>query len=322
VRALLFITLLLAGCEPPDLPKSWRVTYARVLAVRAEVIGDEARATPEPGERVRVRVLVVGDEPIERLSYALHTCPAGPPRGELPSCASGPITSDEGELGGAARHDREVIVEIDVPDADTLRDAERILIGGTICTDGTATTLADREGRCAGGDTEPVTFAAHVNLALDEESMNYNPALAANAIAFDDETWPPRALAETLRDAGVDDAGDEDPSIQEGPAPDAGVLPSAKPDAEKHEIAISLADARRETVDGVAEELLLSHFVTLGVLERRFSVLERDQDGEEPFIVKWHMPKRDDPPESALVIFVLRDQRGGVAYTLREVTID
>src|SRR5688500_2935770 len=101
LEALFFAcALLIGGCEEPDLPKSWRVTYARVLGVRGEVVGDEARATPEPGERLRVRVLLVGDQPIERINYALVACPATPDRGELPSCASEPFFVDRGELGG------------------------------------------------------------------------------------------------------------------------------------------------------------------------------------------------------------------------------
>jgi hypothetical protein len=67
---------------------------------------------------------------------------------------------------------------------------------------------------------------------------------------------------------------------------------------------------------------LLSHYVTAGVLGRRFSVLEREQDGSEPFLVKFHMPRRDDPPARVLVAFVLRDRRGGVGYALRELEID
>jgi hypothetical protein len=34
------------------------------------------------------------------------------------------------------------------------------------------------------------------------------------------------------------------------------------------------------------------------------------------------MPRRDDPPARVFVVFVLRDQRGGVAYALREVEIE
>jgi hypothetical protein len=310
---------LVAGCDPPDLPKSWRLTYARVLAVRAEVIGDEARATPEPGERVRVRILIVGEEPIERVSYALHSCPAAPPRGELPSCVGGPITSDEGELSGEPRLDRELILELDVPAEDELHGADRVLLGGTICTDGTATTAADREGRCVGGDAEPVTFAAHIALALDDDSINHNPVLTAEAIRFDEEVWPPYLLLGTASD---EDAGFDDVGSDAGPAADAGMRPSASADDEVHEIEISLEDTARETTEAGPEELLLSHFVTVGVLERRFSVLEREQDGEEPFLIEWRMPKRDDAPARMLAVFVLRDQRGGVAYTLREVVID
>jgi hypothetical protein len=311
--------VLLLGCEESKLPKSWRVTYARVLAVRAEVIGDEARATPEPGERVRVSVLIAGEQPIEQVSYALLICPASPPRGELPSCAGEPIAVDRGRLSGAASSARELIYELEVPRGSELGGAERLLFAGTICTDGNAEPVEGGEGRCVDGDVAPVTFAAHVTLALGGAGINHNPVLTDDALRFDEAIWPPSALLDAASD---DDAGADDAGAEQGTAADAGAAPSARADDEEHTIAISLQDSAREVVDGVAEELLLSHFVTVGVLERRFSVLEREQDGATPLLLKWHMPRRDDPPPRAFIVFVLRDQRGGVAYTLREVAIE
>lgn len=315
---LMVACALLLGCDEPQLPKSWRVTYARVLGVRAEVVGDEARATPAPGERVRVRVLIVGDDPIESLSFDLVACPAQPPRGELPSCASEPVLAVRSELGGSASRSRELVVELDVPNRDALDGAERLLVGGTICTDGTARSVEGGEGRCDGGSAHPVTFTSHVVLALDDADINHNPVIADDAIRFDDELWALHArLAASDEDAGAD----EDASVDGDPS-DAGAARSAAADGKEHTIAISLEHSARETSDEGPEVLQLSHFVTAGALERRFSVLERDQDGSEPFLVKWHMPRIDDPPAQVLVVFVLRDQRGGVAYALRELYLE
>lgn len=311
---------LLAGCDGPKLPKSWRITYARVLAVRSEVVGDESRATPEPGERARARILIVGEEPIERLSYALLACPAGPPRGELPSC-DGEARVFEGELLGPARLDREIVLEVDVPAEDELEGIERFLLAGTVCADGSAEQADDAsEGRCAGSDAEPVSFVAHIALARGEDEHNHNPVLTDDAIRFDDDVWPPHALASL---PGDDDAGivDEDIPVDAG-TPDAGELDAVEADGEEHEIEISLQDSDPESFEGAREELLLSHFVTLGILERRFSVLERGEDIEDPQLVKWRLPERDDLPPHMLAVFVLRDQRGGVSYALRRLEID
>lgn len=318
MRALL--TLLAAcavslGCEQPKLPKSWRLTYTRVLAVRSEVVGDEARATPEPGERLRVKVLIVGDQPVEELSYALVVCPAAPPNGEVSRCAGEPALSERGELrAGQLSLWRELIVELDVSDESALEGAERLHVGGTICTDGSAELGEGGEGRCVDGDAQPVTFTAHIALALDDSDQNQNPVLSEDAIRFDDEVWSPYALGQLPSD---EDAGAE---ADAGAA--AGESIAARADGEKHTIAVSLEDAGRETSEQGPEELLLSHYVTAGVLERRFSVLERDQDGREPMRIKWHMPRVDEPPARLLAVFVLRDQRGGVAYALRELEID
>jgi hypothetical protein len=320
---LLGCALLLGGCEEPDLPKSWRVTYARVLGVRAEVAGDEERATPEPGERVRVRVLIVGDEPIESLSYDLIACPAAPPRGELPSCAGETFFAEREEvteLEGAAGLSRELVVELEVPDEAELDGAERVLIGGTICAGGMAESAEGGEGRCEGSSARPVTFTAHVVLALHDADVNHNPVLASDAIRFDDAVWPPYAISSLPSD---EDAGaaDEDAGADDD-ASDGGVSPTVAADGKEHVIEISLEASERETRDGVREELQLSHFVTAGKLGRRFSVLEREQDGSEPFEVKWHIPRLDDPPSEVLVIFVLRDQRGGVDYALRALEVE
>lgn len=309
---LVTCALLLGGCEGPNLPKSWRVSYARVLGVRAEVAGDETRATPEPGERVRVRVLIVGDAPIESLSYDLIACAATPPRGELPSCAGEPFFSERRQLDDAAGLSRELIVELDVPDEDALDGAQRVLFAGTICTDGTAKSVEGGEGRCQGGSAHPVTFTAHVALALDDDDVNRNPVLADDAIRFDDDVWPPHAL--------LGFPADEDAGVESEEA-DAGAALSAAADAKGHTFEISLEDSARETHQGRPEELQLSHFVTAGRLERRFSVLEREQDGKEPFLVKWHLPRLNDPPAQVLAVFVLRDQRGGVAYALRALEV-
>lgn len=320
---MLACALLLGGCDESDLPKSWRVTYARVLGVRAEVEGDEARATPEPGERVRVRVLIVGDEPIESLSYDLIACPAAPPRGELPSCAGEPFFAEHNEiteLEGSAGLARELIVELDVPDEDALDGAQRVLIGGTICAGGTAESVAGGEGRCEGSSAQPVTFTAHIVLALDDADVNHNPVLADDAIRFDDDVWPRYATSRlpSDEDGGT---GDEDAGAGGG-APDGGTSLSVAANGKEHVIEISLEDSGRETSEGVREELQLSHFVTAGKLGRRFSVLEREQDGSEPFEVKWSMSRIDEPPAEVLVIFVLRDQRGGVGYALRALQVE
>ena len=91
--SVLALAILVGACDELDLPKSWALAYPRVLAMRSEVVGDETRATPEPGETVRVRVLIAGPKPIARLSYVLRACATVPANGELPRCAREPFAS-------------------------------------------------------------------------------------------------------------------------------------------------------------------------------------------------------------------------------------
>jgi hypothetical protein len=306
VPLALALAMLASGCEGITLPKSWRLVYPRVLALRSEVVGEPERATPEPGEQVRVRVLIAGPEPIARLGYALQACAGAQGNGELPDCAAAPFAERSGVLGdedGAPFAD-ELTVTLELPGGDELGDATRVLVAGTACTEGDP-RLPDEgapAGRCQGGDAPPLTWFGHIEIARASEEYNLNPELTDDAITFDGDAWPPAP-------PGEDDA----PPL------------AAEVGGEAHEIRADLRDSGRERADGEPEELLLSHFTSAGVLERRFSVLEVDDPDDHPLTVEWRSPRPppgEMPMESAKLVFVLRDQRGGVAFTTRQLAID
>lgn len=294
----LMLALVAGACDDLDLPKSWALTYPRVLGVRSEVVGDETRASPEPGEALRVRTLIAGREAIERLSYSIVACPTVPGAGELPSCRGEPFAqlSDETELLNG-----ELAVELDVADDDTLEGFDQVLIAGVACSDGEARSPGDaRADECRGGDEPALRWSGTVTLARDEDEHNANPELPADAIAFDDDEW-------TAVPAG------DDPPLR------------VKADGEPHLIRVRLQDSGRERVDGEREELMLSHFSTAGALERRFSVLESSDPDDRILEVEWRSPRpRPDVklPDEAKLLFVLRDQRGGTAFAERRLALD
>lgn len=295
---------LLASCDEIDLPKSWALTYPRVLAMRSEVIGDEARATPHPGEALRLRTLIIGQKPIERLSYALLLCPALPTSGGLPACAGDPFVTVDGVLGEDEPFTGELAVELDVPDDDQLKGVERFLVIGTACSEGEARLPDDEHdpGDCKGSSEPPLTWVGTVTIARDEDEDNANPVLADDAIRFDDEDWAPPATD-----------SDEPPALR------------AAADGELHTVKLNLSASEREQVDGKPEALLVSHFVTAGKLQKRFSALEPSQLDDKVLEVEWHSPHPpadEKPPEMVRMVFVLRDQRGGVDFTTRELAID
>jgi hypothetical protein len=302
--ALALLSLATIGCDGIDLPKSWAVAYPRVLALRSEVVGDETRATPQAGEALRARVLIAGREPIERLSYTLFACPGVSASGELPTCGAEPFAEQRGVLGqeGDAPFADELTVELQLPDGGALDGVEQILIAGSACVDGDPRDPADpRADECRGSAETAMTWVANVSLARRERDYNFNPELPDDAIALDGDVWP---------SAVADDDG--------------GTL-SVIADGEPHEIAVSLADSNRESFEGEPEALLLSHFTTAGPLQRRFNVLEASDPDDQPLVVEWRSPRaaaHDDPPTSARLFFVLRDQRGGVAFTTRRVELE
>jgi hypothetical protein len=89
VCALGLLALLTSACQD-DLPKATLIVDMRVLGSQLSVVGDETRASPMPGESVRVSFATVfpeADQTIERGQLMLISCTA-PDRytGGLPIC--------------------------------------------------------------------------------------------------------------------------------------------------------------------------------------------------------------------------------------------
>lgn len=89
VSALSLLALFASACQD-DLPKATLIVDMRILGSQISVVGDETRATPMPGESVRVSFATVFPEPdqtIERGQLMLISCTA-PDRytGGLPIC--------------------------------------------------------------------------------------------------------------------------------------------------------------------------------------------------------------------------------------------
>ena len=96
------VALVLSGCQE-DLPKATEITHMRVLGTKLEVIGDETRSTPKPGESVTATFEAVfpsqkhGTEEVQAMLIA---CTA-PERytGGLPICQEF-LDAAAGKVGG------------------------------------------------------------------------------------------------------------------------------------------------------------------------------------------------------------------------------
>ena len=225
-RALASIVLscaaLLAGCEV-DLPQATEITHMRVLGARFEVVGDEERTTPKPGETLRVSMPVVfptNTETTEDVETLLIGC-TGPDRytGGLPICqefidaamAGGSLTGalpmvdlldcdrierlpdflknpePEGSLPGALSIrcvSGDPVAEVQIPEAFT---AENFLFLGVVCERGRARISANDPLLFGCDDSdggEVLRFNGNAPVQYEDEQENDNPSLAPDLEPF------------------------------------------------------------------------------------------------------------------------------------------
>lgn len=135
-----------------------------------------------------------------------------------------------------------------------------------------------------------------------EGDANSNPELQAEAIAFDDQTWPELApVAGDCTGLGF---------------PEVDVLSS-------HSVTVRLDESDRDVLprpselDPAREALQLSHFVSGGDISRAFESIAWDSS-ELNRTVTWKAP---DAAGLVRFWFVLRDLRGGGAFVTRAVCV-
>jgi hypothetical protein len=285
------------GCAPAFDPPSL-VTETRVVGARVEASGADNRASPAPGEGANVTWLVTAPAATPPLQWAFALCKPG-----LPSsldCGELPFATFTG--AGAAP-----VIPITVPPADALGGASRLLLYGRICDDA-APAFDPLTGHpaCAGGALGTTATVA-INLQTTADA-NHNPT-AEGTFTFDGQPWP---------------AG-EDPCVN-GPRVAAGT--------EAHVIGLVAPGADRERYTAIVgdppvatpkrEALQISAFTTAGKLKTPYLFVEADDPRElTPLEVKWNAP--DEPAvtvETAITFtFVVRDDRGGTAWTTRSACV-
>ena len=288
---------LLAGCgqefDPPSL-----IAGTRVLGAVVQVEGDEARATPQPGEAAIVTWIVATPGAVPPLGWAFVVCPAGPDTDEAP-CAASPLATAQGTAAPQFR--------LMVPPAEMLGDASRLTIVGQICEEGMP-TFDPQTGMpaCPGAGTT-VTVDVRLQRAAD---ANHNPALAARPLWLDGAILP------------VDDG-----------TLDCASLPAVAVGSKEHVIRLAtLAEDREPIVTSAAdpeavqtptrEMLQISTFTTDGELGQTYAFIPADDGNPESDIeIKWDAPDFVPADGRVRFYFVARDLRGGVGVTARTVCV-
>jgi hypothetical protein len=308
----------------------------RVLGSRFEVIGDEERASPKPGETLRVSFATVFpdlDQNTDESQLMMLACTA-PTRytGGLPICQelldvalsdqaseadvsglpTGRIPCDLVPPGGFALGSVSVHcvdgppeLEVEVPKSFT---AEQMLVVGILCERGEA--FVDPESSsifaCEDASAESILLHGTIPIQHGKDDENFNPDVSLLSIEPHlHRPWDPLGGLELSKDgcAGVDRDDPRLPQI----------------DTMYNELRIYYpAKAREKGPDGLPEPLEISLHATDGEVDRRFTLFRPEDEGDDDGLlesrVTFHPPDADEVPRGGRVVqfFVtLRDQRGG-----------
>jgi hypothetical protein len=292
------------GCDDPLL-EAQRIENTRVLGARVEVANDATRARPLPGESVAVTWLVADPRPDPPLGWDFVACVGESTLRGVPRCRTAPFAAarSEGVETGAP------VFSFDVPDPAAFEGSDRVVVRGAVCADAPVELAEPIEQTGCNGDLNLVVLDIRLE---GEGTANRNPSLADQTLSFDGSLWlaPPAELL-LRQDCTAEEQAPELPVIS---ANEAG-----------HRFRIELSQDDREplaTIEGTLPETLqVSHFATIGKLDRPFSVI--DPETPEPIVeVSWEAP---GPGLSSGRIgrfyFVLRDLRGGTDWVVRTACI-
>jgi len=302
---LMAVAASAAGCVPEQDPPSL-IETTRLLGARVEVVGAPERATPRPGETVKVTWLVTAPGPMPPLGWAFAFCPGV---STSLDCAGQPYTLVQGQ--------DQPSLTVQVPEAADLGATRLLVLDGRVCesSDPVFDPASGRPSCTMGGDGTTASVAIPLDLDTAGSEPNQNPSLAGSPATFDGAAW--------------DAAGGGDP------ADACAGLPVVTAGTKDHALTLGTLSADRETYTSLAgdppmqvsarERLEISQFATAGKLAHAFAWVEAEDQTQDPAVeMKWDAPKPEDVPAEGLVVtftFVERDLRGGVDWTTRAACV-
>ncbi len=294
-------TLLLCGvvaCNSEFDPASL-IASPRVLGAKIEVGGDPARSQPLPGETAEMTWLAVSNDPEQTWMWLLSACSSVTSVTGDSFCLQAPFATS---LQGAPTQAPPSIT-LNVPATEqALAGSLEVWVTGIICTDGIPTQNGELL-ECDGGTHPGTTVTFTLDLVLDPAVANLNPSMDDWAFQLDGETWDASTPTSTTGCAGT--TGPSLPAVTAGTLETTVTFQSTTEDHETYPVGTTATEE---------ELLLVSHFSTAGEFERQFTDIARNETAE----VTWVPPiQASVDGDTTRYFFVVRDQRGGLAWTQR-----
>ncbi len=318
LRSSVFVPLLLLGLSAcDDLTPGSLIESTRILGARAELSSDPNRAWPQPGEEVTLSlVMAFPTELLPPISWGLLACPDFATNTALGGCAGQPLglTLQETPIEEQAPS-----LTFTLPNEDTLDEITTIRLLGIVCTNSSVRLETDdlitgvplntitEVASCENEDERGIIFTATfpIDFADDDESNNH-PALPSDFVVLALRGSDTPSTTDSCEGMSVDAI----PSIPRTQTP---LTLSLRVDPEARET-FSVMRGDPPQSEDIQETLQISHFVTLGSLERQFSIIE-DDDMLSTDLTWGPPPLEEIPDDGRLVRFYLvtRDLRAGLS---------
>jgi hypothetical protein len=272
-------------CAPKDFSPASFVDTLRVLAVRAD------KPFAEPGEHVSVEALVADPTGLGRNVYFAYGTCLNPGSGEVVDCASrvGPMTTIPVDADGRA------VFGVEVPE-DALAKVSPDLPIGTlgivfaVCA-GSFVDAPRAPGApigCTNGTRADFMWGVK-RVTIITGARNQNPEIVR--VLFDRQRW------------------DEGFEMTLDPCPGGDV--SSCPSDKQHELDVQINVDAMESYAGRTEDVVSFFYVSQGSL--RDDVVRSSSD----VYTTIYAPTAVDPSREIELWFVVRDDRGGTAFTKR-----
>jgi hypothetical protein len=343
----LLLGLAASGCED-DLPKVTLIDHLRVLGARQEVVGDEMRAIPKPGETAHLTWSVAYPDvetTDDQLASVFIVCTAPTRYTGTPVCqefidiAQGRQTglgigfSQPPEGCDVKANSTQTIAgirivcvtgtpQLNVPVAKTAKGGR--LVQGIICRNGipqidlqspTGASCRKKPG-AKESDFEEITVYGTVNIATEPSEQNENPDIAlADLSVRTSESSKPQPWTATPADALPDLVKDCSTASSDVILPTNG-----------YPVVIQV-DYPKQPASERTEDIVFSTYTTFGELSRRFTVFESSGAKVDAPDLTWELSEEERTdlvgnPKVVRFYFTVVDGRGGFDVTTRDLCIN